>query len=384
MSVAAQMSPPTPSRTSSAFRRSPAISVSVLFITIIPILHAATHSGGPYPSTTAQHAAESPLAAAAFLLAPQPLDLARTRATVVDLVAPDQVVRLARVHAPAHLALAVEVRQRDVEAVHVRRDHGQQEHGAVEQKVRVRARDQHHRQRREDDVQQRDDQPFEEWDPHFCKQRKARWTRPVVVGVAGTSVLVSRFCGCSPCEMKDLISSWEYCFACFAAEIRPARGGRGGKRLVCDTNNPVRYLTVLSRVSISSLRFPSHCENAIVTEERGGVKTRKVQRRSDKYLRAFPLCRDRRAHNLRSLTYPFFSTQGLSCASHTYLGLLHINAAVPTKNLVQVHGPALTSRWLRLGVCQAAVSICCWQKVWSLCSTYVILWLHWRIRGIVA
>ena len=79
----------------------------------------------------------------------------------------------ARIHASPHFAFAVEVGERDIEAVDVRGNYGQEEHNAIKDEIFIGAGKEHHGQRWEEYVAKGDDEAFEEGNPHLDRAIKA-------------------------------------------------------------------------------------------------------------------------------------------------------------------------------------------------------------------
>ncbi|KAK5449323.1 HOG (high osmolarity glycerol) pathway protein [Exophiala xenobiotica] len=102
-----------------------------------------------------------------FFYAFQPLDFLPARSSIVDTFAPNKVFWWARIHASANFTFAVEVGERDVEAVDVGGDYGQEEHNAIEDEIFIGAGKEHHSQRWEEYVAKGDDKAFEQRDPHL-------------------------------------------------------------------------------------------------------------------------------------------------------------------------------------------------------------------------
>ncbi|KAK7897554.1 hypothetical protein LTR67_004181 [Exophiala xenobiotica] len=94
-------------------------------------------------------------------------DRLNARSSIVDTFAPDEVFWWARIHASANFTFAVEVGERDVEAVDVGGDYGQEEHNAIEDEIFIGAGKEHHGQRWEEYIAKGDDEAFEQRDPHL-------------------------------------------------------------------------------------------------------------------------------------------------------------------------------------------------------------------------
>ena len=101
-----------------------------------------------------------------LLLSPQPFDIASACTTIIDFVAPDQMLGIARINALSYSPLAVEIGERDIKSVDVRGYDGEKKHDAVEDEVLVWAGDHHYGEGRKEDIADGYDEAFEEWDPH--------------------------------------------------------------------------------------------------------------------------------------------------------------------------------------------------------------------------
>jgi len=144
---------------------------SVLFVPIVPIFDLSL-TVTPV-ALTDDPATDPPAQAAVFFHAFQPLDFFPARSSIVDTFTPDKVFWLSRIHASSHFTFAVEVGERDVEAVDVGGDYGQEEHDAIEDEIFIGAGKEHHGQRWEEYVAKGDDEAFEEGNPHLDRAIKA-------------------------------------------------------------------------------------------------------------------------------------------------------------------------------------------------------------------